>query len=350
MMKIKQIRIVYGMAVAMLAGSVSCSHEIPLSQGEKEIALLATRADDANDSGDDLYKPIFLFLKKGDDGAFSLNTPYLVDNGAGDANNYATTPYNTGQSYPPLPRLLLATGYIPQTLVPNILHNYTTLSLPAADATPGMVDMMAPEAPVTGSATDPFNVPGKTLRFRHLQSRLRFRAILKDDFPTDYRVDSVRITVGYKDLAAGIEWNSASQLYKAKANATTSVSFGQNGKDLDGKEIKIEQLFVYDTGLINGSDNNTYRDLGGVYILPGMSEITIEEISARIYPSSLTANDDKNSYIRRQQNLNIPFSQVLNEGDSWLVTLFFEFDGIELKGQKIEWEKGGNIIIPAPAP
>lgn len=362
MMKIELIKIVYGMAAAMLAGFSSCSHEIPLSHGEGEIALLSTRGSEMKETGNSLgadFRPVFLFLGKDDEGNFSAKAPFFAaSNVPADVNAYETDAYNTQKAYPPLPRELLASGYIPQTLKPQpTTDQYMKLSLPTGTEL-GRTVLMAPDTVLFGSASDPFDLPGKRLRFRHLQSRLLFRAILKEGFPADfYRVDKVCVTINKASLADGIVWDPSTRLYKANAATSSAgdpgVSFGQGATDLDGNAIAIQQLTLFNQALINGTDNNDYRDLGGLYVLPEISNIEIAQVSARIYPIN-TPEDDKDLYIRKLQDLVVTFNdnsnapQILKEGESWLITLFFEFDGIELTGQKINWDKGGNIIIPVP--
>lgn len=316
------------------------------------LGLLSTRG--IGGLSDD-YRPVFIFYKAGDVATINrppYPVPYCVaDDVPEDANAYEVKYYNTQYVYPADFATLLATGYIPHDLVPVTDSEgtyYHRLTLSESCKGPGRVDLMAPETPLTGSLLNPFDKEGP-LKFKHLQSKLSFRAICNNNFPTTMYVDNVIITIKNSDLAGGIVWNNST--YMTEAATSGDVKFGHGFEDLSGNTISVGVLHWYSGSLVaGGTDNNDYTNLGGVYVTPNRTGITVS-VSCRMYPSSLLSEEEKNKYTKTADDLVVAFMDgntpiELNEGDSYEITLLFEQDGLELSGRKAAWEQGGNIVIP----
>lgn len=334
-----------------------CSKEPKRTNPDEEttIALLSSRSV-GGASGD--YRPVFLFWKTGDVANISL-TPYaqpyyVADNVPEDARSYETKRFNTQHSYPSDFSTLMATGYIPQDLVPTDDGSgpfYHALTLPAGGPGPGRTDLMAPQASLTGSLLDPFDDNGRILVFKHLQSLVEFRAICNDDFPASFYVDKVQIAVEATSLANGIYWNMDVRTYAVSAASGGDVTVGHGCEDFAGATLPIEVLLWYDSAKDTpAADENEYSDVGGIYILPNRQQLALK-VSCRMYPSDVELSEtEKEAYIKTAE-LTVTFRDggvpiVLAEGESHLVTLFFAQDGIEVSGCRAEWEQGGNIIIP----
>lgn len=343
--------------VMILAALAFCGcHEEPVEEsGDLAMKLFSTRGSGGNSS--DEYRPVFVFYKTGD--VVNINTapypvPYCVaDNVPEDANEYEVTRYNTQYVYPADFATLYATGYIPRDLTPTVggdtKNRYHRLTLSTSGKGPGRVDLMAPVAPLTGSLLNPFDREGP-LTFKHLQSKLAFRAICNDNFPTSMYVDNVVITIKNSDLAGGIVWNE--NTYVTTAAASGSIKFGHGYEDLSGNTVSVSVLRWYNSSFVSGStDYNDYTDLGGAYVTPNRYSITVS-VSCRMYPSDSSLSEaEKDLYTKTADDLVITFMDgntniLLGEGDSHEITLLFEQDGLEFSGRKAAWEQGGNIIIP----
>lgn len=347
-------KIVPAMILAISA-FCGCVKEQIIDSEDLALELLSTRGPGGGSSDD--YRPVFVFYKTGD--VVNINNspypvPYCVaDNVPEDANAYEETRYNTHYVYPADFATLLATGYIPRDLEPVTgsggTHLYHRLTLSASSKGPGRVDLMAPVTPLTGSLLNPFDKEGP-LTFKHLQSKLTFRAICNNNFPTTMYVDNVVITIKNSDLAGGIVWNEST--YITTAATSGDVKFGHGYKDLSDNTISVGVLRWYNSSFVSGStDNNDYTDLGGVYVTPNRYSITVS-VSCRMYPSDSSFSEaEKDLYTKTADDLVITFMEgstniQLSEGDSHEITLLFEQDGLEFSGRKAAWEQGGNIVIP----
>lgn len=325
------------------------------SDTDTPIALLSTRS--LGDS-DELYRPVFIFWKTSDVISISMSpypSPYYVAGSVpNDVKDYETVLYNTQQLYPSDFSTLLATGYIPQDLVPatdGVSRFYHRLTLPASGRGAGRTDLMAPEQALTGSLTNRFDVLGQPLVFKHLQSFVSFRAICAETFPTTMYVDKVCVTVEAASLAGGISWNTTTRTYVAEAATGADVITGHGYKSVDGSTFPTEVLSWYDPAQLSGEeDGNSYSKAGDLYILPNRTRLVLKKVSCRMYPVG-AAEDDKDAYTKTAENVTVDFvdgdtSIALGEGESHQVTLYFAQDGIELAGRKSPWKKGGNIVIP----
>lgn len=314
----------------------------------REIALQATRA--AESGSTDQYKPAFVFwMKATATDPTSTDAPFLVDKSVPlDVNSYSTSPYNTQKAYPGDFTLLVATGYIPQSLEPEQVSgatgtttaNYKKLLLPSADK-PGRLELMAPSNFLRGSLMAPFHTADeKTLKFQHLQSKLVFLAKLHTDYPEQYYVDQVKVEIAGTDLVGSLVWNHTDQRYDPKAATSGSVELGHGYTDLDGKLIEVD---VWPQG--------ESTDLGGIYIYPGKAVLTLAKVSARIYPTT-TGEADREKFTKVQADVQVSFTspsggyETLQAGESQEVTIIFKFDGVEISARKMPWQQGGNIIIP----
>lgn len=342
--------------ILTIAVCCGCQEDRPVDVESNTVELLSTRAPGGSSTND--YRPVFVFYKTGDVVNIPVSPypmPYCVaDNVPNDANAYENIRYNTHYSYPADFATLLATGYIPNDLQPVVIggtNRYHELALPTWGKGPGRVDLMAPDGPLTGSLLNPFDKEGP-LAFKHLQSKLTFRAICNDNFPTTMYVDNVVITIRQQDLAGGIQWDVNHRTYMTKASTAGNINIGHGYEDLSGNTVSVDVLRWYDSSLVaGGTDNNDYSDLGGIYVTPNRYNITLS-VSCRMYPadSSLT-EAEKDMYTKTADGLVVAFMDgdsyiQLIEGDCHEITLFFEQDGVEFSGRKAAWEQGGNIVIP----
>ena len=340
-----------------LCGGCSTDSGSVIPEGDARIALLTTRGAGNTDAD---YRPVFLFWRTSDVINISASpyaAPfYVAGDVPEDAKAYETVRYNTQQSYPTDFSTLLATGYIPRDLVPakdgsrNLYHQ---LTLPASGRGAGRTDLMAPRAPLTGSLLNPFDASGQQLVFKHLQSRVNFRAICDEEFPTSFYVDKVQITVEASVLAGGIRWDPNIRSYVATASSGSDLTVGHGYQTLDGETLPVEVLTWYDSAqVVGGTDGNEYSPAGDFYVLPNRTKLTIKQVSCRMYPSgSALTEAEKDTYTKTARNVAVEFvdgsSQItLREGESHEITLYFAQDGIELSGRKMPWSQGGNIIIP----
>lgn len=342
--------------ILTIAVCCGCQKEQPADDGNLAVELLSTRAPGGSSSDD--YRPVFLFYRT--DAVVNIPVSpypdpyYVADNVPEDANAYENIRYNTRYAYPTDFSTLLATGYIPNNLQPVIIgetKHYHELTLPTSGKGPGRVDLMAPEKPLTGSLLNPFEKAGP-LTFKHLQSKLTFRAICNNNFPTTLYVDNVIITIQKRDLAGGIQWDVNHRTYQTKNSSVSDIKIGHGYEDLSGNVINVDVLRWYDSSLVIGStDNNDYSDIGGVYVTPNRYNIRVN-ISCRMYPAdSLLTEAEKDQYTKTADDLLITFKDgssdiQLVEGDCHEITLFFEQDGVDFSGRKAAWEQGGNIVIP----
>lgn len=311
-----------------------CNEHKTEFSSEEEMTINITRADE-----DEKESYVLLFWYANDlnlIGTLSNPQPYHIARPVEYMNEYTSPkpPYNTGIFYPKTNAPIAAIGVSPD--FPINVTDYSELIVPPNQI--GSVDLMASK-PIYGTSSSPFS---KIMEFEHLQSKVSFRAIRKNDM-ANY-VQKVEVTVTAKEqLAEKIIWNNTKLVYEPSfyVSENLSYTFGQSEKTPPLEQIPED------------SSNASYGQVGDVYLYPGLSELRVS-VTAQIAPPAANIMDPQytttiDGILVRFVN-NFQQNIILNAGDSYEVTLIFENSGIELMGRKCNWKNGGNIVLPVPIP
>ena len=320
----------------LLACSGCTSERIERTPAGKEMSLQYTRSDETDGPF------VFLFWKLSDlpdIGSGTPPAPYHVAYPEGEIDDYddaqSNPRYDTGKPYPSGNVRVAAVGYSPATLVQS--QNYGVLSVPAGQG--GILDIMASQ-PIYGVESNPFS---ETMEFAHLQSQVNFRAI-RGPYMANY-VKKVEVQVAYDgNFVEKITWDGTDYRYKVSnySGSGSILTFGQ-----DDDDPMLGSL----PDAVNEADPKDYRDLGALYLTPGRTGMTIT-VKAQVAPPDAADIMDP-QYTQTVSNVPVSFTVsnmpiTLLAGDSYQVTLVFEYGGIELVGRKMDWKNGGNIVLPVP--
>lgn len=312
---------------------------------EMRIYTDVARADgEETDAGSTADNPVFLFW---DFGAVLGNVanpnPLHVKYPQEHIDTYKrpNEPYNTGELYPDGNRRVMATGYAPATLTPekrtDNTVNYERLTIPQDDLC--KTDVLTSITPVVASAALPFDrEDGETLQFMHAQSRVYFKAKLAEN--AEEYLKNVRITLPPNVVATQVEWNRDKSLYVPIASGQESYELAQQPKD----------------------DNDYYMltrenplEIGWAYIVPGQTDLSVKVTVARGESAEATEWKDftvePTFEFKIERDAGDDWDKGKNENtlyanESYIFTLVFSEEGIELIGNKCPWEEGGYLVIP----
>lgn len=312
---------------------------------EMRIYTDVARADGGEtDAGSTADNPVFLFWDFGDVlGNAKDPTPLYVKRPEKHIDTYKrpNEPYNTGELYPDGNRRVMATGYAPATLTPekrtDYTDNYERLTIPQDGLC--KTDVLTSITPVVASAALPFDrEDGETLQFMHAQSRVYFYAKLAEN--ADEYLKNVRITLPSTVVATQVEWNRDKSLYVPIASGQESYELAQQPKD----------------------DNDYYMltrenplEIGWAYIVPEQTDLSVKVTVARGESAEATEWKDftvePTFEFKIERDAGDDWDKGKNENtlyanESYIFTLVFSEEGIELIGNKCPWEEGGYLIIP----
>lgn len=281
--------------------------------------------------------PVFIFWLDSDFhniGTPDAPSPYLVawpSLGIDDYRPELQT-YNTGKSYPENDQEVYCTGYFPANLtVDSGVASRTWTSLNIEDeADLGIIDVMVAPEHITGKYSAHFDDKSKEpLEFIHAQSKVIFKARMGTDMAQNRYLRNVQVTIpGENQFMNSLKWENGRYI----ADGITS-----------SKDVKV---VLKDPNMTQLDPNQLPRELGHVYIYPGMSSIYIEaELEMDHSPLFL---DSEIISVKTYVNFNFSdgTSAVLRENDAYEIILVINYDSITLRGRKCEWEEGGSITIP----
>lgn len=250
-------------------------------------------------------------------------------------------PYNTGELYPDGNRRVMATGYAPATLTPEMrtdnTDNYERLTIPKDGLC--KTDVLTSITPIVASAALPFDREyGETLQFMHAQSRVYFYAKLAKG--SKEFLKNVRIKLSHTVVATHVEWNRYKSLYVPIASGQESYELAQQPND----------------------DNDYYMltpenplEIGWAYIVPGQTDLSVEVTVARGESAEATEWKDftvePTFEFKIERDAGDDWDKGKNENtlyanESYTFTLVFSEEGIELIGNECPWEEGGYLVIP----
>lgn len=312
---------------------------------EMRIYTDVARADgEETDAGSTADNPVFLFWDFGDVlGNAKDPTPLYVKRPEKHIDTYKrpNEPYNTGELYPDGNRRVMATGYAPATLEPekrtDDTDNYERLTIPKDDLC--KTDVLTSITPVVASAALPFDrEDGETLQFMHAQSRVYFYAKLAEG--SKEFLKNVRIKLSPTVVATQVEWKRDKSLYVPIASGQESYELAQQPKD----------------------DNDYYMltrenplEIGWAYIVPGQTDLSVKVTVARGESAEATEWKDftvePTFEFKIERDAGDDWDKGKNENtlyanESYIFTLVFSEEGIELIGNECPWEEGGYLVIP----
>lgn len=312
---------------------------------EMRIYTDVARADgEETDAGSTADNPVFLFWDFGDVlGNVANPTPLYVKQPEKHIDTYKrpNEPYNTGELYPDGNRRVMATGYAPATLTPEMrtdnTDNYERLTIPKEGLC--KTDVLTSITPIVASAALPFDREyGETLQFMHAQSRVYFYAKLAKG--SKEFLKNVRIKLSHTVVATHVEWNRYKSLYVPIASGQESYELAQQPND----------------------DNDYYMltpenplEIGWAYIVPGQTDLSVEVTVARGESAEATEWKDftvePTFEFKIERDAGDDWDKGKNEitlyaNESYTFTLVFSEEGIELIGNKCPWEEGGYLVIP----
>ena len=310
---------------------------------EMRIYTDVARADgEETDAGSTANDAVFLFWDFGDVlGNVANPNPLHVKYPQEHIDTYKrpNEPYNTDELYPDGNRRVMATGYAPATLTPekrtDNTDNYERLTIPKDSLC--KTDVLTSITPVVASAALPFDrEDGETLQFMHAQSRVYFYAKLAEN--AEEYLKNVRIKLSPTVVATHVEWDRKQSLYVPQAD---------HGEEDSGYTL------TQPSDLMLAAENPL--EVGWAYIVPGQTDLSVEVTVAR--GESAEATEWKDFTVEPT----FEFKIVRDAGDDWdkgknentlyanesyIFTLVFSEEGIELIGNKCPWEEGGYLIIP----
>ena len=310
---------------------------------EMRIYTDVARADgEETDAGSTANDAVFLFWDFGDVlGNVANPNPLHVKYPQEHIDTYKrpNEPYNTDELYPDGNRRVMATGYAPATLEPekrtDDTGNYERLTIPKDGLC--KTDVLTSITPVVASAALPFDrEDGETLQFMHAQSRVYFYAKLAEN--AEEYLKNVRIKLSPTVVATHVEWDRKQSLYVPQAD---------HGEEDSGYTL------TQPSDLMLAAENPL--EVGWAYIVPGQTDLSVEVTVAR--GESAEATEWKDFTVEPT----FEFKIVRDAGDDWdkgknentlyanesyIFTLVFSEEGIELIGNKCPWEEGGYLIIP----
>ena len=335
-MKINDFKI--GMWTLLLLFAACDNKDLPID-AEGDFIRLYSMANqpvgaEAGESGQQKAVLLFWELDDFNDGAYGL--PFLVAKPEQGINAYQTTPFNTHKFYPPKDNILAAVGYSPQELVSSTANgkeDFVELTLPVGKHGP-TTDLLTSVSPMYGSASNPFDKAGRneTLKFMHAQSKVTFKAKLKESM--DLAIRNVRIELDPIVVTGSLEWNGTAKKYVTKAG-TEAFSFGQVDTS---------------TPLTKG----TPADVGTVYLLAGLTKVPVKitvdksddnfkSSQTTTFPAVLDFTISRDASVSTDQDKE---ANRLYAGEAYTFTLFFDRSTLTLVGKMVPWEEGGQISIP----
>lgn len=347
-MRMNRLYIGTGM-LGMLFFAACSQNDVPGNEisGSAEMCIYTdvARADgEETDAGSTANDAVFLFWDFGDVLVNVANpNPLHVKYPQEHIDTYKrpNEPYNTGELYPDGNRRVMATGYAPATLTPEMrtdnTDNYERLTIPKDGLC--KTDVLTSITPIVASAALPFDREyGETLQFMHAQSRVYFYAKLAKG--SKEFLKNVRIKLSHTVVATHVEWNRYKSLYVPIASGQESYELAQQPND----------------------DNDYYMltpenplEIGWAYIVPGQIDLSVEVTVARGESAEATEWKDftvePTFEFKIKRDAGNDWDKGKNENtlyanESYTFTLVFSEEGIELIGNKCPWEEGGYLIIP----
>ncbi|ADY38138.1 hypothetical protein Bacsa_3616 [Phocaeicola salanitronis DSM 18170] len=347
-MRMNRLYIGTGM-LGMLFFAACSQNDVPdngaSGSAEMRIYTDVARADgEETDAGSTANDAVFLFWDFGDVLGNAVDpTPLYVKQPEKHIDTYKrpNEPYNTGELYPDGNRRVMATGYAPATLTPEMrtdnTDNYERLTIPKDGLC--KTDVLTSITPIVASAALPFDREyGETLQFMHAQSRVYFYAKLAKG--SKEFLKNVRIKLSHTVVATHVEWNRYKSLYVPIASGQESYELAQQPND----------------------DNDYYMltpenplEIGWAYIVPGQTDLSVEVTVARGESAEATEWKDftvePTFEFKIERDAGDDWDKGKNENtlyanESYTFTLVFSEEGIELIGNECPWEEGGYLVIP----
>lgn len=319
------------------------------ASGSAEMCIYTdvARADgEETDAGSTANDAVFLFWDFGDVlGSVANPNPLHVKYPQEHIDTYKrpNEPYKTGELYPDGNRRVMATGYAPATLTPeertDNTDNYERLTIPKDGLC--KTDVLTSITPIVASAALPFDrEDGETLQFMHAQSRVYFYAKLAEN--AEEYLKNVRITLPPNVVATQVEWKRDKSLYVPIASGQESYELAQQP-----------------------NDNNDYYmltpenplEIGWAYIIPEQTNLPVSVTVARAETAGASEEEWKDVTMEATLHFDIErdgqaeedqgkSTNTLYANESYIFTLVFSEEGIELIGNKCPWEEGGYLVIP----
>lgn len=314
---------------------------------EMRIYTDVARADgEGTDAGSTANDAVFLFWDFGDVlGNVANPNPLHVKYPQEHIDTYKrpNEPYNTDELYPDGNRRVMATGYAPATLEPekrtDDTDNYERLTIPQDGLC--KTDVLTSITPIVASAALPFDrEDGETLQFMHAQSRVYFYAKLAEN--AEEYLKNVRIKLSPTVVATQVEWKRDKSLYVPIASGQESYELAQQPND--------------DNDYYMLTHENSLK-IGWAYIVPGQTSLPVSVTVARAETAGASEEEWKDVTMEATLDFDIErdgqaevvqgkSANTLYANESYIFTLVFSEEGIELIGNKCPWEEGGYLVIP----
>lgn len=327
----------------MMLTAAACSQHPVVSDPETPLPEDSPMVISVKSGGDTDPEFTFLFWHQDDfnrglrDEAGSPVMPYHVANPTGQIGDYeesagtteaggGQTDYNTGRVYPADYGIAVCTGFAPyDKVMPSKdndgSQNYFTLSV--ADG--GYTDVMVSQNYLEGSSISPFY---GNLEFFHPQIHIEVNAKLAENMAK--YIKDVSLAISGDNIISSLEWNSQLKQYRpTDERSSSSWTSGVMSEYLNKSETK---------------------DLGKVLVVPAPEAENWLMKSLDLTVSGKIANTDSEVGSDFSMNVTADFSELdgggLALGDSYIISLSFDEDQIEITAVKVPWEEGGNVLAP----
>lgn len=244
-------------------------------------------------------------------------------------NDYGTTKFNTGESYPEDKSTIHATGISPLTM--EYTGDFQTLKLPEGTKA-GTLDVCATST-IDGNYISPFNAP---ITFEHTLTKVTFYAERHTTMVGSRNVGDINITVPAAShyLPTQWIWNAADKKYEADHRV-------YDGNDLvfnfPGTLFETETQEIGTAYLMLPVNNS--GQLENIHITADITPIESTEIENTINTTlptiQLYAVDNKTAVT------------IAKPGEAYEILIVFQQNSFTLIArQQNDWERGGLIYVP----
>lgn len=278
-------------------------------------------------------------------------------------------PFDTGEYYPLSNESLVCVGYSPANS--GIIHstNFSEIYLPAEKL--GQYDFLAYKHPLYGSLTQPFDgdPSNRILQFIHAQSKVNFFVCLKEGFPknvTDVKIKVKREGNLATRLRAADRFRTYTYESVSPVNTLTdpvkTMTYPDEiviDPDLDGLLPEESASFPEPPSHAGApeEENNPWRYIGSVYLIPGKSSLTIT-LTCKMFAINQSVEDATSfDYTDKVVEFDVMRSNsdpddsgketnTLYANEEYTVGLKLDEKSVNIQGHRVEWVNGGHIPIP----
>lgn len=351
------------LSVASVAALLSCTREVVLSEdavsdvpiqintksGEDKIdlpfRLYFVRSNMFSQIGTEHYSPYFEHY-------FESMETYNLDKGRFNTNKFYPANYNNVYVSGFAPAMKEDNGDVDNAFDDTVNHGglldmtdhhkRVRVNYGSAEYDNSKWAGIAVAGPVVGNTLDPISASeDDVLKFHYATIRVSFRAY-KTVNMQNLGIRNVRVIVRPQNVPVSLMWNSNLGAYLPAGDGSRTMEIGlKNNTDNNVILPDIDQNKI----------TNYY------YVCREHQDVVVPHMIVNLAVEYYDVNSDNLLSKRLYENVEIPLrdnggNPVSNvkPGDSYLVTIVFDQDSFEIKGEMEDWQDGGNFNIPVVNP